>query len=304
MSRYRKVDSRIWNDAKFRVLTDAGKLAFLFLLTHPNTTALGAIRGSIPGFAAEIGWSAKAFGEAFREASSKGMAEHDEIACIVWFPNFLKYNRPESPNVVRAWASSLDLLPECALKDKAIQSAKALVEGMNEAFAKAFAEALAKAMPNQEQEQEQEQERTLPTADAVGVAGGAVPPPSPPNLQVVHAKTRALPDCPHQQIIALYHEILSECPQVIEWNDERQGLLRARWREKAKPNGRSQGYASVDAGLAYWRRYFTYVTGSKFLTGRAEGKPGKAPFVADLEWLIRPTNFVKVVEGKYHDAAA
>jgi len=49
MSRYRKVDPRIWNDAKFRSLDDQGKLAFFFLLTHPHMTAIGAMRASIPG---------------------------------------------------------------------------------------------------------------------------------------------------------------------------------------------------------------------------------------------------------------
>lgn len=160
MSRYRKIDPRIWNDAKFRCLSNSGKLAFMFLLTHPHMTALGAMRATFPGLAAEIGWTPKAFGEAFMEASAKGMVEHDETACILWLPNFLKYNRPESPNVVKAWTASLDLIPECALKDKAIQSAKALAEGMSEAFAQAFPkalrEALSKPMPYQEQEQEQE----------------------------------------------------------------------------------------------------------------------------------------------------
>lgn len=161
MARYRKIDPRIWNDAKFRALTDAGKLAFLFTLTHPHMTALGAMRASVPGLASEIGWTPKAFQEAFHEALSKGMAEHDEEACFVWLPNFLKYNLPESPNVVKAWSASLDLIPECDLKNKAIQSAKDLAEGMSEAFAKAlpeaFAKALPKPMPYQEQEQEQKQ---------------------------------------------------------------------------------------------------------------------------------------------------
>lgn len=36
MASYRKIDPRIWNDERFRVLTDSGKLAFLFVLTHPS----------------------------------------------------------------------------------------------------------------------------------------------------------------------------------------------------------------------------------------------------------------------------
>jgi hypothetical protein len=110
----------------------------------------------------------------------------------------------------------------------------------------------------------------------------------------------AVPDCPHEQILALYHELLPQCPRVVEWNETRRGYMRARWREKAKPNGTTQGYTTVDGGLAYWRRFFGFVAKSKFLTGGAEGRNGRPPFCADLEWLIRPTNFTHVIEGKYH----
>ena len=159
MSRYRKVDPRIWNDAKFTALGDKAKLAFFMLLTHPSMTALGAMRGSLPGLAAEMHWTPEAFREAFREAFAKGMAEHDERASFIALPNFLKYNPPESPNVVKAWVGALDLLPECELKSRVIARAQAYAEGMTEAFREALPEAFAKAMPYQEQEQEQEQNK-------------------------------------------------------------------------------------------------------------------------------------------------
>jgi len=76
--------------------------------------------------------------------------------------------------------------------------------------------------------------------------------------------------------------------------------MRSRWREKAKPNGTTQGYTSVEGGIEYWRRFFDYVGKSRFLTGGAEGRNGRPPFVATLEWLVRPTNFAKVIEGNFH----
>lgn len=108
-----------------------------------------------------------------------------------------------------------------------------------------------------------------------------------------------LPDCPHERLIELYHQTLPTCTKVVEWNDTRKGLMRARWREQAVPNGKRPGYATVEDGLKFWRRFFVFVAESEFLTGKANPGPGKKPFVADLEWLIRPTNFAKVVEGKY-----
>lgn len=169
MGRYRKIDTRIWNDAKFCGMSDRGKLAFFFLLTHPHMTSLGAMRATIPGLANEIGWTEKAFREAFTEALSKGMAKHDERACFVCLPNFIRYNPPESPNVVKSWLSCVDLLPECNHKVQLLQHVKAFGQGLGEGFRKAFAffeEALPKAMPNPEQEQEQEpkQEQDTPIA--------------------------------------------------------------------------------------------------------------------------------------------
>lgn len=134
-------------------MSDKAKLLFFMLLTHPQLTSLGAMRATIPGLAAEMGWTTEAFREAFGEAFAKAMVEHDERACLIALPNFLKYNPPESPNVVKAWVSALDLLPECDLKNKVIQRAKDYAEGMTEAFGKAFREAFAKAMPNQKQKQ-------------------------------------------------------------------------------------------------------------------------------------------------------
>ncbi|UDL87987.1 hypothetical protein LGH82_22885 [Mesorhizobium sp. PAMC28654] len=166
MSRYRKVDTRIWNDAKFTSLDDRGKLAFFMLLTHPNMTALGAMRATPSGLAEELGWSAEAFREAFAKICGKGMAKHDERVHLIALPNFIKYNPPESPNVVKAWNGALDLLPECALKAEVIQGAKDYAKGMSEAFGKAFRDTFGKAMPYQEQEQEQEQEKSVPVQEA------------------------------------------------------------------------------------------------------------------------------------------
>lgn len=92
------------------------------------------------------------------------------------------------------------------------------------------------------------------------------------------------PDCPHQQIIDLYHEHCPTMRQVKIWNGERRKHMQARWRESPKHQS-----------LEFWARFFQYANSSDFL----RGETGK--FAADLEWLIRPSNFAKVVEGKYND---
>lgn len=166
MARHRKVAVVIWTDLKFCELSDDAKLLFLYLLTHPNQTSLGAMQATMGGLADERGWLPERLSKAFAEVTKKGMAKYNPRARCLWLPNFLKYNGPESPNVVKAWFGALDLIPECDLKILAIQRAKDILQDYDQAFAEAFDKAFAKAFPkgvrvtdgdpspNPEQEQE------------------------------------------------------------------------------------------------------------------------------------------------------
>ena len=129
MGRFRKVDTRIWGDAKFRSLSDppSGATAFLFLLTHPHMTSLGAMRATMAGLAAERGWPETAWRTACQPALAQGMVEVDEKASYVGLPNFIKYNPPESPSVVQSWVKVLDLVPECPLRALQLQRIKAFI---------------------------------------------------------------------------------------------------------------------------------------------------------------------------------
>jgi uncharacterized protein YdaU (DUF1376 family) len=104
-----------------------------------------------------------------------------------------------------------------------------------------------------------------------------------------------LPPCPHQQVIDLFHELLPELPKVIVWNKTREGLLRARWKEVAV----EKKWNSQEEGIEHFRELFGFVRKSKFLMGKTAVN-GRRPFECELEWLLRPNNWVKVIEGKYH----
>ncbi|MGP2491077.1 hypothetical protein ACTDI4_05550 [Mesorhizobium sp. PUT5] len=146
MSHYRKIDVRIWNDAKFQALSDTAKLCFFLLLTHPNMTALGAMRGTPEGLSAELKDFREAFPDAFREVLSKGMADYDAEARLIALPNFVRYNPPTSPNVVKAWVGALEYLPESPLKALVVQRVVAFAEGMSKGFRQAIPQALRDAM--------------------------------------------------------------------------------------------------------------------------------------------------------------
>lgn len=179
MSRFRKVESRTWSDEKFRKLSPippCGRGLWLFLMTGPHTGPIpGLFRAGRAGMAEELNWPIEAFDEAFREVFEQGMAKADFDARLVWLPRAIKYNKPESPNVVRSWRTELDLLPECDMKREAIKDIRECLHELGPPYVEAFNEIVSwaknpsakpcrkasskpsrKAMPNQEQEQEQE----------------------------------------------------------------------------------------------------------------------------------------------------
>lgn len=130
----------------------------------------------------------------------------------------------------------------------------------------------------------------------------ARPSDEPPPLALVEAKKES-PPCPHLAVLGLWAEVLPALPRhaPAHWRGTRADHLRARWRETAE----EKGWQSQAEGLAYMRKLFGYIGQSQFLTGRVPTRdPTKRLFVIELEWLVSPRNWAKVLEGKYHQEAA
>lgn len=176
MARYKKIDVRIWNDAKFNALSSDARLIFLFMLTSPQTTMVGAVPVDKHTVSRILKFDEIRYGIGYKQLSEYGMLEYDE-AGIFWIKNFLKYNPPENPKVVISWSSLLDLFPECQLLIKIAKSVLKACETRGEAYVKALHPefkklakydmsngmpyGIAYPMPYQEQEQEQEQEQDI-----------------------------------------------------------------------------------------------------------------------------------------------
>lgn len=124
----------------------------------------------------------------------------------------------------------------------------------------------------------------IPTSDEVGcVQASPAPTASKPNN---------ISDCPHQDIITLYAEILPNGIQPRVWNGARASSLKARWREDSKRQH-----------IEYWRKLFSYIAQSPFLMGQVHDS-SKRPFEISLDWIVRAENFAKIIEGKYHREAS
>ncbi|POA73350.1 hypothetical protein C1890_27615 [Pseudomonas sp. DP16D-R1] len=79
-----------------------------------------------------------------------------------------------------------------------------------------------------------------------------------------------------------------ELPAVAILNSDRKAKLQARWRE-----------SDVHRDLNFWAEYFFQVKNSPFLTGKVPGRNGAKAFRATFDWLIAPSNFVKVEQIKH-----
>ena len=91
-------------------------------------------------------------------------------------------------------------------------------------------------------------------------------------------------NCPHQIIVSLYNEKLPSLPSVIEklWDGERKKNLQARWKEDKERQSEE-----------WWENFFESISEMPFLMGEVKD------FRADLGWILKKGNFIKILEGKY-----
>jgi hypothetical protein len=113
-----------------------------------------------------------------------------------------------------------------------------------------------------------------------------------------------LPPCPHQELIALFgkHLPMLSQPKPELWKGKKADAMKARWvwALTTKSSKTDQLYATDAAtALAFFERYFAYVSKSDFLTGRSGAWTG-----CSLEWLMTEANFAKALEGQYENKAA
>jgi hypothetical protein len=139
---YRKVSTATWSDRKVMNLTPlqpSGQALFLMLMVGPQTTHIPGVQpvGRL-AFAEMLGWESEAFDEAFAEAYREGLVKADWKVRLIFVPNAIKHNLPQSPNVVKSWGAMWARIPECDLKVEAWNALHAALEGLGQGFADAF----------------------------------------------------------------------------------------------------------------------------------------------------------------------
>ena len=125
------------------------------------------------------------------------------------------------------------------------------------------------------------------------------PPALPPVEQPASTPARpkmAYPPCQYEKVVELYHANCKGLRRVMALTDARKRTINARWREFCKEDD----LKTTAEALESFEWYFQEVSKSRFLMGYSTPGPGRdRPFKADFDWLMCPTNFLKVCEGKY-----
>jgi hypothetical protein len=301
MARYRKIDTRIWNDRKFRELDDKSKLAFFLVLTHPDTNQLGMLRSRSVALAMELGWHPDVMSDAILTLCRMDMLMVDDKAGFIFIPNFLKYNPPNGPNAVKGWAGLIDLMPECDLLSRALVYLKPTIFGLSEGVRSAIPDDVKNAishaiqdgitddkeLPSRIQEQEQEQDISITSNDVI-VETAVSDPPASESEKV--EKPKGI-DCPYKELVAAYNEILGPYLGMCQkLTPTRQKAVQARWRDCMKDGD----FKTQDEGIAYFKRYFEYIKTCDFLMGN-NGRDWRA----DFDWIFKLSNYTKICEGKY-----
>lgn len=286
MARYRKIDPRIWNDAKFCSFSERGKLLFFYVLTHPNMTMIGMLRATPEGLFSELGFDASDCQADWQAVCEAGVVQVAKQG-LIRLPNFLKYNEPESPSVVKSWASCFDLLPECDLLNDAkrdiesylIQKGKSWIEAYRGTKKQPNGQTSRQAGGQTARHQEQEQEQDIRNTKE----------------KPASRKSDDFREPLIEKIVSLYGEITTGYFSQIQAVTEK----RKRSVKKFIDFFRKQVNAVDEAAfLSAVREYFCRAVRSPFLTGQNE-----RGWRADFDFLMNETKALALLEGKYDGRA-
>lgn len=93
-------------------------------------------------------------------------------------------------------------------------------------------------------------------------------------------QAEAVKNCPYERIKNLYHSICISYPKITQIDGNRKKAVAARWRT----------YKSLDK----FEELFRLAESSSFLKGENDRN-----WSADFDWMMKPTNFSKILENKY-----
>lgn len=302
MRDYGKVSPQFWTGATGKALKASGPEAVivsLYLMTCPHSNMIGLYYMPTLYIAHETGLGLEGASKGLLRAEEAGFCTYDEASEYVFVHEMARFQIADElkvgDNRCKGVANELARCPNSLLRQKFFDLHGARFHLPDPPGNNPKPEAPPKPLGSQEQEQEQEQEQDIKHkpdfSDENSGSGDDLEVPA--DSEGTKPDQPKIPNCPIQEIVDLYHEVLPELPKTQVLTEKRKTQIRQRWRD----------FPSMRA-LDRWRAFFEFVRESDFLMGRVDPMPGRKVFVADLEFLTTASKFVKVIEKKYHDPQA
>ena len=279
---YCTVRRAFWHDPFIEELDAKAKLLYLYLFTCPYANNLGVVETTRKKISFETSLSTSEIEKYIKEFEVNGKIVCDKDHNLILICDFIRHQCSTNPRILEGQQKIAPEIPSPVIS-KALCIRYPEVYGVNK-----------------------EDGDTVSIPYANGSHTLCVPSVEIGNCKMERGKRKEEegrpqpPDCPHGKIREMYHDILPMLPRTNTWEEPRQELLRARWREtwdRLRQKDLEHDEASL---LEWWKKYFARVRASPFLTGKEKGNNGNY-FIPDLEWLVRPKNFAKVLDDFYRD---
>ena len=271
---YRRVQTSLWEDNWFTDFGPEQKLLYLYFVTGPTQRKCGAF---------EVNWRRASFDTgipidalAHLVAGMAPYVRHDIKSGLIAVAGFMEHQDCGEKWRIGAGKQAGELPPELG----------AYVRKPLKAF-----ESLSKPIEAYPSEAVTE---TGAVTDAVTETDLSSPNGDSPTSGA--GRPNSIPNCPHKQLIDLYHEILPECPRVRVWKSRtRLNYSGGRWADMWRMIKDEEGKPpNADRLLQAFRTFFDWIRESEFLMGRS------SDFLTDLEWLLKPNNWEKILNNRYH----
>ncbi len=110
--RYYRVACRFHEDEKVRRWPDGIKLLALYLLTTKHRTLEGLFVIHPDYIAADLGWAKTRVLNGLKKLEEEGFLSFDRATFVLLIKNALRYQQPDSPNVLKGVISRLRNLPD------------------------------------------------------------------------------------------------------------------------------------------------------------------------------------------------
>lgn len=136
--RYIRIASKVWQDDKFRTISDEAKLLYLYILTSQHSNMIGYYLLPKPYVAYDLKWLPEQLNKRFTELLQIGLVKYCDKGDVVLIPNFLKYNTIQNPNQAKGAVNRLKEVPQNTLVDEFLACIKEYAEPFVEEFKEAL----------------------------------------------------------------------------------------------------------------------------------------------------------------------